>query len=279
MKPMIRPALAVPLALLATIVVLAAPAHADDDRVVLKLSGFQADARLGVGVRGAVIPDDYATALRDGASLHGTRTRPHVQLRVRLSLRQRLLADYYDYAQSRTVALDQIDVDESIGTAIPAGSRARFGIGFALASVMYEYAPLDTGAVQLGLGLGVTHARLGAAASATVGSHSGRLRDSVDGYAPTFGVRLHYAPGDRWRLGAEVQGFDTGWGNLAVIDGHFERAGVSIEYRVTRNVGVHLGYDWFQLTLHERIGADAIQLRVSGALRVRGPTAGIALAF
>ena len=73
--------------------------------------------------------------------------------------------------------------------------------------------------------------------------------------------------------------------------GHFERAGLVVEYMVNERVGVHVGYDWFRLKLKDDYtarfeGASELDIdpvdvngELSGQLKVHGPMAGVTFRF
>ena len=85
-------------------------------------------------------------------------------------------------------------------------------------------------------------------------------------------LRVLGTPGEHWRFGGYVQAFKA---DVSDIDARFTRAGVYAEYRFVKNVGVQVGYDWFNLK------ADYAKTSWHGKLDldIRGPTAGLTFAF
>lgn len=282
----------------------------DNERFTIKLSAFDTDSRIQLGARGKADVDGlpFSAAWDASGEIQGDRTRPHLQAMWRMTDRQRLTFGYYQTNQSRSYDFardwdlssyqdffEEYDefIGEYAGTTASINADGGFDIDFRLANVMYEYALFQNETWSLAAGIGITWADLdfNARAQAT-GEFDGDVETVEASYqwrrtkwAPTLGVRGMYAPGPNWRFTAEAQGFQTNWGNFVTESGHFERFGVNGEYRFTRNVGVHVGYDWFRLKLSDNIRGGfsnndvSYTGRATGDLRVHGPTVGLTVAF
>ncbi|WP_149194316.1 hypothetical protein [Luteimonas suaedae] len=279
------------------------PAYADDDRFILRLSAFNPDASLGVDAAGAITDGTETATFDDGASFElGRKWRPRGSVSVRLSERQRLIGNFYDYerSQGRTFGGGTFDPGESDLAGEPVEipevtADARFE--FALANLNYEFAAVNTPTFQWGVGLGVTHARLetrlDAASTATdeLYAESASLRWKRSEWSPGLHTRLAWTPNERWHLSLEGQYLDARWGDFLEEKGHFERGGLLVEYRITERVGVHAGYDWFRLKLSDDFDGsletgdvpDVNRLdyagRLTGRLKVHGPLAGVTIRF
>jgi hypothetical protein len=170
-------------------------------------------------------------------------------------------------------------------------------ISFELASLNYEFAMVDTPRFQWGLGAGITHATLaarGTATSAGTGEIDPQWEDldwKRDGTSPNLHTRVAWSPTPRLRIEAQGQYLDTRWGNFINEQGHFERGGLLVEYRVTERIGVHVGYDWFRLKLSDDyrgsfeapaesgIGTVDVAGKATGEFKVHGPMAGVSVRF
>lgn len=282
----------------------ALPAHAQtrDDRFILRLSTFGPEAELGFSGDGTV-SDGSARANFDFDERFDTSRswRPRGAFGFRFSDRQALVANYYDFRRSETweyggTVLDAAGIGADGPVEVP-GARLDARLALNLASLNYEYSFISNDTLQWGVGLGVTWAELEARAS---GSSDGTdlvdpqfetVQWKRDGFSPGLHTRLTWMPAERWYIGLEAQYLDTGWGDFLDEDGHFERAGLFVEYMVSQRVGVHLGYDWFRLKLADDYhgtaaapdGVDAgpfpYQGRITGDLRVHGPMAGVTFRF
>ena len=283
----------------------ALPAHAQsrDDRFVLRLSAFNPEAELGFSGDGTVT-DGAAQASFDFDERFDTSRswRPRGALGFRFSDRQALVANYYDYRRSEGweyggTVLDPDAIIDGNGPVEVPGVRIDGRLELSLASVNYEYSFVSNETLQWGVGLGVTWAELEARASGSsddtdlVDEQFETVRWKRDGFSPGLHTRLTWMPAERWSVGLEAQYLDTSWGNVLSEDGHFERAGLLVEYMVSERMGVHLGYDWFRLKLSDDYrgtarapdGVDAgpfpYQGRITGDLRVHGPMAGVTFRF
>lgn len=294
------------LAAVVTALLSATPAFAqsgDDARFSVRLSAFQPEASLRLSGEGTATNGTDTTTFDDGATLElGRETRPRGAVEFRMSERQRLIGNFYDYERDENwdwegglfdpgdqgLPGDPVDV--------PAGS-VDAELKFQLASLNYEYAVVDTGTVMWGLGLGVTHARIeGVVAGATPGStdvdgDSGRADWKKSEWSPNLHTRVSWMPTEKWRFSVEGQYLDAGWGDLIEEDGHFERGGLLAEYLISDRIGVHIGYDWFRLEMGDRFegsvgpyedpAVDRIDYdgKLTGTLKVHGPMAGVTFRF
>lgn len=280
-------------------------AHARDDsrndRFTLRLSAFNPEAQLRFEAEGT------ATDGTDSADFGGAESfdtgkdwRPRGAITFRISDRQSIGGSYYDYERSNdwNTAGGLFDPPQLPGGPVDVPAIDASGkLKFALATAYYEYAVVDTEAFEWGLGLGVTHASLesrGAvawSASDDVAAGDGSFRDDTSGWSPALHTRVTWRPADKWRVDLEGQYLDTTWGDFLDEEGHFERAGVVLEYLVTEHFGVHVGYDWFRLKMKDgfagtivppaETGAAPIDVAgtLTGQLKAHGPMAGITFRF
>lgn len=266
----------------------------EQDRFNLRVSGFHAESRLSLDARGVLQLGGASEGAAGSASLVDRSRRAHLQAELGIAPRHRILGGYYD-VRERNGFFErwQPVVDELPGNDPELALGADYVVDFRLANLMYEFALVDTERWVVGVGAGIHWAKLGADADVLLeAAYAGETR-SAEGqfewtrsrWAPSLGARIAYAPSDRWRLGLEAQGFSTGWGNFTSERGHFERAGLRVEYRLTDRLGLHAGYDWFRIVLRDDFGAreEAIDARLDGTwranLRVHGPTLGLTIAF
>lgn len=284
----------------------AAPACAqsfDDERFTVRLSAFQPEASLRLSGEGTATNGTDTTSFDDGATLElGRETRPRGSAMFRMSDRQRLVGNFYDYERDESrdwtgglvdpgdygLPGDPVDVPD-----VSVDARLKFR----LASLNYEYAVVDTGNFTWGLGLGVTHARIdGSISGASTGTddvdaESGRASWNKSEWSPNLHTRLSWMPSEKWRFSVEGQYLDAGWGDLIEETGHFERGGLLAEYLISDRIGVHVGYDWFRLKMGDRFAGsvgpyeDPAVERIdydgtlTGTLKVHGPMAGVTFRF
>ena len=280
-----------------------AQAQSQDDRFVLRLSAFNPEAELGFSGNGVVTDGtDDATFGFDESFDTGREWRPRGSIDFRMSDRQSLIGNYYDYRRDETWEYGGNVLDT--GTIIPGGdaieipgARIDGRLSFSLASLNYEYAVVKNESFEWGLGLGVTYAELEMFAN---GSSTGtdlvdpqfeNVNWKRDGFSPGLHTRLTWTPAERWTVGLEAQYLDTTWGDILEEDGHFERGGLLVEYMLSERVGLHVGYDWFRLKLKDQYrgtarapdGIDAGPFpysgEVTGDLKVHGPMAGVTFRF
>ena len=264
---------------LASLAAIALPAHADDDRFTLRLGAMQADA--DISLKGAVDFDgeryDYETSRMD----FGDETVPRIEGGFHFADRHRLLFNWFRFDKDRRYELGE---DVSFGdTTFPAGSVAKATAEFDVASLVYDFALVETDNVSFGLQAGAEWVKLEGRTAASAGEDSFESRDRVDGWAPVVGARLTTNTADqKWRFTLQGQYLDADWGEVDGKDlagdysGDVTRANALVEYRFTRNFGLYAGYDWFKIDVDKDLGGGA----TGGIdLRFKGPTAGVALAF
>ena len=287
-------------ALLAAQRALAQEGNDRDDRFTLRLSAFNPGADLRVGVEGEATDGVDTLTFADAATLDtGDDWRPRGALGFRISDRQSIGASYYDYENSDSWGFGGGVIDPGDpGDAVQLPTADADGqIKFAMASVHYEYAVIATPALEWGLGLGATHINLETIANVVWGATgeieagTSRFREKVNGWSPALHSRLTWRPADRWRVDFEGQYLNANWGDLIDEGGHFERAGIVLEYLVNERVGVHVGYDWFRVKLKDRftgdftlppeagIGPVDYNATANAELKVHGPLAGITYRF
>jgi len=276
---------------------------ADDDRFTVRLSAFQPEASLRLrGTGTATDGTDSETVSEAGTLDIGRETRPRGSVMFRMSERQRLIGNLYDYERNEGRDwgggfVDPADYGfEGDPVEIPEVS-ADSQLKFRLASLNYEFAVVNTEQFVWGLGAGITHARLEAGVSATSSGTAELDPESTSAgwnkseWSPNLHTRFAWQPTEKWVFSVEGQYLDTRWGDFTKERGHFERGGVLAEYRISERVGVHVGYDWFRLKLaddfegsvgpFEEAGVDQINYAgtLTGTLKVHGPMAGITFAF
>ena len=293
----------------------AAPVHAQEtangDRFNLRLSAFNPEAQLrfsgdGVATNGTDTADFAAGETFDV----GSKWRPRGAIGFRISDRQALVGNYYDYERTNAWGfegdwlnpgglLEGVDLPGELPSdpvQLPAVDLSG-KVKFALASLNYEYALVSTEAFEWGLGLGVTYAELEARANGSwtgtdeIDAGTARYQWKKSGWSPGLHTRLAWRPSEQWRVGLEGQYLDTEWGDFLDERGHFERAGLVVEYLINDRVGVHVGYDWFRLKLKDdysarfegAAGMDIAPVDVNGELtgqlKVHGPMAGVTFRF
>lgn len=259
-----------PAALLAGAALLASipAAHADNDTFAITISGFRPNSTTEVS---ADAPDVMGRSINfeDSFDLAKERTRPRIDGMFRIADRHRLLFNYYNLQRRNSATLDE---DISFGGedfAIDTEVTAKFN--FALATLSYEYAFVETPTLTVGGSIGVHWA----SAKASIAADDTSLLEAstqANGGAPALGLRILSTPNDSWRFGGYVQAFKA---DISDVDGRFTRTGVLAEYRFVKGVGLQLGYDWFQLK------ADYSKPSWNGKLdlRIHGPTAGFTFAY
>lgn len=247
-------------------------AHAQqNDRFTLRLGAMDADASSELSARTQFMGQDlrYSQDFDFGSD----EIVPRLDGTFRFSDRQRLVFDYFQYDKEKTATLNNdLSFDD---VTLPAGSFARAEVEFTLASLMYDYAVVDTDTFELGLQIGAEWAKLEGTLLAEAGPDRFRDSSSEDGYAPVVGARFTVTPSEHWLINLQGQYLDADWGNFDNYDGSITRANAVVEYRFTPVFGVFAGYDWFKL--------DATRGGRDGSLgldqRFKGPIAGVSLTF
>ncbi len=248
-------------------------AHAQEaDRFTLRLGAMQAEAESQFKGTADFAGNTYRYT-SDRVDL-GDDTVPRVEGVFRFSERNRLLFNYFSYDKDKRHTLGE---DIGLGdTTIPAGSFAKTKIQFDLASLVYDYAVVETPTVSFGLQIGAEWARLKGRVYASAGDDVFDSRESEDGYAPVVGARFSANTEDRkWGFTVQGQYLDADWGDFNDYSGDITRANALVEYRFTPHFGLYAGYDWFKLDVNRHYGDGSVGLDQ----RFKGPTAGITLAF
>ena len=263
----------VPLPLILVFGVAGLPAaHArEPDRFTFRLGAMDVDAD-GV-LSGRTTFQGQDLRFSQDFDFGGKELVPRIDGVFRLGQRHRLIFDYFQYDKDRRATLGQdLSYDD---VTIPAGSFAKGKAKFQLASLMYDYAVVDTPTFNLGLQIGAEWAKLEGRLYAEAGENSYETRSSDDGYAPVVGLRLTATPNEKWLVNLQGQYLDAGWGDFGDYDGSITRANALVEYRFTPHFGLFAGYDWFKLDV-ERAGSDGL---LGLDQRFKGPIAGVTLAF
>ncbi|MGX5729151.1 hypothetical protein ACWKWK_01310 [Pseudoxanthomonas beigongshangi] len=247
-------------------------AHAQEaDRFTLRLGAMDVDAS-GV-LSGRTNFQGQDLRFSQDFDFGGKELVPRIDGVFRLGQRHRLIFDYFQYDKDRRATLGQdLSYDD---ITIPAGSFAKGKAKFQLASLMYDYAVVDTDRFDLGLQIGAEWAKLEGRLYAEAGENSYETRSSDDGYAPMVGLRLTATPNEKWLFNLQGQYLDAGWGDFGDYDGSITRANALVEYRFTPHFGLFAGYDWFKLDV-EREGSDGL---LGLDQRFKGPIGGLTLAF
>jgi hypothetical protein len=272
---------------------------ARDDRFTLRLSAFNPGADLRLGLEGEATSADGSAVFSDAVTLDaGDEWRPRGELYFRLGDRQSIGASYFDFENDEAFSFGGGSIDPGPGgpvglPAVDANGRVKL----ALASAHYEYAVVSTPTLEWGLGLGVTHLDLEAVADTAwdatdeLDAGTARFRDGFDGVSPAIHSRLTWRPAERWRVDLNGQYLNANWGDFIDEDGHFERAGVVVEYLVNDRFGIHVGYDWFRLKLRDSFAGTLVPPAESGLsdiawnadaraqIKVHGPMAGVTFRF
>lgn len=256
-----------------SLALVASTAHAadTDDRVTLRLGAMNVDAQ--GELRGSTVFEGNDLAFSEDFDFGSKEWVPRVDGVFRMGERQRLIFDYFQYDKSQRATLSEdLSYDD---VTIPAGSFAKGEVEFQLASLMYDFAVVETERSSIGLQLGAEWAKLKGSVYAEAGEDSYRDSRSETGYAPVVGVRFTTRPSDKWLLNLQGQYLDAGWGDFGAYDGSITRANALVEYRFTEKFGAFVGYDWFKLDV-EQAGSDGL---LGLDQRFKGPVAGVTLAF
>jgi opacity protein-like surface antigen len=260
------------LALALTSVLFAGAAQAQqNDRFTLRIGAMDADASSELTARTQFMGQDYRYS--QDFDFGSDEISPRIDGTFRFSERQRLVFDYFQYDKEKTATLDgDLSFDD---VTIPAGSFARAEVEFTLASLMYDYAVVNTDTFELGLQIGAEWAKLDGKLLAEAGPYRYQDSEKKDGYAPVVGARFTFTPSEKWLINVQGQYLDADWGDFGDYDGSISRANAAVEYRFTPVFGAFVGYDWFKLDA-QRGGRD-------GSLgldhRFKGPVAGVSFSF
>lgn len=260
-------------AVLAVACVLAAlPAHADDDRFLLRIGGMHAKAESQLQAQAEFLGDTYD--FQSERYEIGEKTVPRIEGMARLGNRHRLLFNYFQYSESNRATLgDDVTFDD---TTFPGDSFVDLRTKFALGSLVYDFAVVETPNASVGLQIGAEWARLDGTLRAESGDDSFVARGDEKGVAPVVGLRIAGNTDDgKWRAVAQGQYLDADWGDFDDYDGDITRANALVEYRFTSRVGVYAGYDWFKLDVRQS-GSDGV---IGLDQRFSGPIAGVTFAF
>ncbi len=248
-----------------------AAAQENADRFTLRLGAMNADASTTFSARTEFMGQPYEFS--EKFDFGSDEIVPRIDGVFRLSERQRLVFDYFNYKKDRREELgSDVSYDD---ITIPAGSFAKADMKFELASLLYDYSVVNTETVSVGLQIGAEWARVKGSVYAEAGDDTWRDSAQENGYAPVVGVRLTATPSEHWLFNLQGQYLDAGWGDFGDYDGSISRANAIAEYRFTRSFGLFAGYEWYRLDV-KRTGGDGI---VGWDQRFKGPVVGVTLAF
>ena len=253
-----------------------AAAAQEADRFTLRVGAMSAGADTTLSAETTF--QDTRYRFSENVDFGGDEWVPRIDGVFRIGGRHRLVFDYFNYDKTRRETLDQdVSFDD---VTIPAGSFARAGLDFQLASLLYDFALVENDTFSLGLQVGAEWAKAEASLLAEAGDERWSGRASEDGYAPVVGVRLTARPGERWLLNLQGQYLDAGWGDFGDYDGSISRANALAEYRFTDTFGLFAGYEWYRLDVQRDVRGDYIQDGIVGwDQRFKGPVVGVTLAF
>ena len=248
-----------------------AHAAATDDRFTLRLGGMDVDAQGEISAN--TVFDGAEQRFSQDFDFGGKEIVPRVDGVFRFGERSRLVFDYFSYDKSRSATLgSDLSFDD---VTLPAGSSARAKTEFELASLMYDFAVVDTESFNFGLQIGAEYAKLEGSLHAEAGEDVYDGSSTEDGYAPVVGARVSFTPSDRWLVNLQAEYLDADWGDFGDYDGSVSRANALVEYRFTPNFGLFAGYDWFKLDATKNSSDGSVGLDQ----RFKGPIAGVSLAF
>ncbi|ADV26174.1 hypothetical protein Psesu_0312 [Pseudoxanthomonas suwonensis 11-1] len=254
----------------------AAAQDAREDRLALRLGAMSASAETTLSASTTYMDEPYSFS--QGFDFGSDEIVPRIDGMFRLSERQRLVFDYFNYDKSRRETLGQdLSYDD---ITIPEGSYAEAELDFQLASLLYDYSVVQTDNFSLGLQIGAEWAKAKATLVAEAGENRWTEQTSEDGYAPVVGVRLTARPGERWLLNLQAQYLDADWGDFEDYDGSISRANAIAEYRFTENFGLFAGYEWYRLDVKRTVTGDDMRDGIVGwDQRFKGPVVGVTMAF
>ncbi|WP_447729521.1 outer membrane protein [Pseudoxanthomonas suwonensis] len=254
----------------------AAAQESRDDRFTLRIGAMNAKAETELSAATTFMGERYRFS--EDFDFGSSERVPRIDGVFRMSERQRLVFDYFNYDKKRRETLDEgISYDD---TTIPAGSYSEAELDFQIASLLYDYSVVQTDSFSLGLQIGAEWAKAKASLVAEAGEDRWSDDTSEDGYAPVVGLRLTARPGDRWLLNLQGQYLDADWGNFGDYDGSITRANAVAEYRFTDNFGLFAGYEWYRLDVKRNVTGDGIRDGIVGwEQRFKGPVVGVTLAF
>ncbi len=269
----------VPTLLALAVLAAAAPAAAQenqDDRFTLRLGAMSAKAESELSASTTFMDRPYSFS--QDFDFGSSEWVPRIDGVFRMSERQRLIFDYFNYDKSRRETLRQdLSYDD---ITLPAGSYAEAELDFQLASLLYDYSVVQTDNFSVGLQIGAEWAKAKAKLVAEAGEERWADEASEHGYAPVVGLRLTARPGDRWLLNLQGQYLDADWGDFGDYDGSISRINAVAEYRFTNNFGMFAGYEWYRLDVKRTVTGDYMRDGLVGwDQRFKGPVVGVTLAF
>ncbi len=246
------------------------------DRFTLRLGAMSAAAETELSASTTFMDEPYSFS--QGFDFGSDEWVPRIDGVFRFSDRQRLIFDYFNYDKKRRETLgEDISYDD---ITIPEGSWAEAELDFQLASLLYDFAVVESERFSVGLQIGAEWAKATASLEARAGEDRWIDSTSEDGYAPVVGLRLTARPSDRWLLNLQGQYLDAGWGDFGDYDGSISRANALAEYRFTDNFGLFAGYEWYRLDVKRTVTGDGIRDGIVGwDQRFKGPVVGVTFAF
>lgn len=266
---------------LAAALLLACAGHAaaqdqSSDRFTLRLGAMAADAETTLSASTLYQNEPYSFS--ETFDYGSDEWVPRIDGVFRVSERQRLVFDYFNYDKKRRETLgENISYDD---ITIPAGSYAEAELDFQLASLLYDYSVVENESFSLGLQIGAEWAKAKASLVAEAGEDRWADSASEDGFAPVVGLRLTARPSERWLLNLQGQYLNANWGDFGDYDGSISRINAVAEYRFTDSFGLFAGYEWYRLEVQKDVRGDDLQDGIVGwDQRFKGPVVGVTFAF
>jgi hypothetical protein len=256
----------------------AAPAAAQaqgESAFTLRIGAMSADG--DATLKGSANTPEQSVSGSQDFDFGSSEVSPRVDGVWKISDRNRLIFDYFHYDKDNTQTIGQ-DVSFG-GYSVPGDTSLKLETKFQLASLVYDFAVIETENVSLGLELGAEWAKIDSTLSGDAGE-LGSFRESVeeDGIAPVAGLRFSAIPGEHWLINVQGQYLDADWGNFD-YSGKIKRANATVEYKFTPNFGVFAGYDWFDIDYSEPYSSGDVTGRAGLELEFKGPMAGVTFAF
>jgi len=228
-----------------------------DDRFMLQLGGFLLSTDTRVRVDGSAgIPGTEFNWEGDTGTDDVDRFR--VDALWRITPKHRLRAMYFDSDRDGEQGFEEDIVFQ--GETFPVGALVKSRYKFSILQVAYEYAFRRRENYELAASIGVhrvdMNLRLQAAVSVDGEPLAGDVLDesaSTDGPLPVIGLHGIWRVADKWYLDGHAQFFAL---KFDEYDGRLVDAQASVIWQAFRNVGIGLGYNYFDA----RVDVDANQL-------------------
>jgi hypothetical protein len=274
---MINKAIAVlNLALIATLVQVAAPAHADD-----YLSPTDERVRLSLGVE--YLSNTTNMRLDSSAGLPGTPVEgeddlgldrsdfePKFDAMVRVGERNRLRFDYFTLDRTgQTTLTSPIVFRDAL---LQVGDPVETTLSLRSLGITYEYSFIHREKFELAATIGINDTELSAQAKVSTETRHVNQTEDLAGPLPTLGLDSTYVISKRFYVDGRAQYFKLSVDNLTGTVEYYEFAAL---YRLRPNISFALGYT------SAKADIDSRQTKTSGYfdLSSKGPEAFVRVAF